>query len=84
MNSKHRKTLMAVFSDPTPASLAWANLEGLLKAAGCQVIEGPGSAVSFLHGQEIEFFHRPHPAKEAKRYQVRAARAFLIRIGVKP
>ena len=41
-------------------------------------------SVSFRHGQEIEFFHRPHPAKEAKRYQVRAARAFLIRIGVKP
>ena len=33
---------------------------------------------------EVETFHRPHPAKEAKRYQVRAARAFLERIGVTP
>ena len=84
MNSKHRKTLVSVFGVPTPAGLVWADLEGLLKAVGCQVIEGPGSAVSFRHDGEIEFFHRPHPAKEAKRYQVRAARAFLIRIGVRP
>ena len=84
VNSKHRKTLTAVFGLPTPTGLAWADLEALLKAAGCQVVEGPGSAVSFRLGQEIEFFHRPHPAKEAKRYQVRAARAFLTRIGVKP
>jgi hypothetical protein len=84
VNSKHRKTLAAVFGAHTPAGLVWADLEGLLKAAGCQVIEGPGSAVSFRSGREIEFLHRPHPAKEAKRYQVRAARAFLIRMGVKP
>ena len=41
---------------------------------------------SFSAGKdgEVETFHRPHPAKEAKRYQVRAARAFLERIGVTP
>ncbi|MCY4185337.1 MAG: hypothetical protein OXD45_08510 [Rhodobacteraceae bacterium] len=33
---------------------------------------------------EIETFHRPHPGKEAKRYQVVAVRAFLARIGVEP
>ena len=32
----------------------------------------------------VESFHRPHPAKEAKHYQVRAARAYLIRLGVTP
>jgi len=31
-----------------------------------------------------ETFHRPHPAKEAKRYQVCAARAFLERIRATP
>ena len=84
MNSKQRKTLAAIFGVPVSAGLAWADIEGLLKAAGCQVLEGPGSAVSFRYGDEVEFFHRPHPAKEAKRYQVRAARTFLARIGVKP
>ena len=33
---------------------------------------------------EVETFHRPHPAKEAKRYQVRSARTFLERMGIKP
>lgn len=33
---------------------------------------------------EVETFHRPHPTKEAKRYQIRAARAFLQKIGVTP
>ena len=84
MNSKRRKTLAAIFGVLVPADLAWVDIEGLLKAAGCQVLEGPDSAVSFRYSDEVEFFHRPHPAKEAKRYQVRAARAFLIRIGVKP
>lgn len=48
------------------------------------VIEGRGSRARFEKDGEVETFHRPHPAKEAKRYQVRAARAFLERIGVTP
>jgi hypothetical protein len=47
-------------------------------------MDGRGSRVRFICGQEMETFHRPHPAKEAKRYQVRAARDFLERIGVTP
>ncbi|MDD9909136.1 MAG: type II toxin-antitoxin system HicA family toxin [Ahrensia sp.] len=43
-----------------------------------------GSRVRFVKDGEIETFHRPHPQKEAKRYQVRAARNFLERIGVDP
>lgn len=84
MNSKQSKTLQAVFRTPVLATIAWADIESLFEAVGCEVIEGPGSAVSFKHENEIEFFHRPHPAKEAKRYQVRAAKAFLQRIGVTP
>jgi hypothetical protein len=38
--------------------------------------------VTFEKGGARAYFHRPHPAKEAKRYQVRDARAFLERIGV--
>lgn len=53
-------------------------------AAGAELVEGAGSRVRFHVGDEVATFHRPHPAKEAKRYQVRAARAFLTRIGVTP
>jgi hypothetical protein len=84
VNSKQRKTLAAVFTDPVPSSIEWAAIESLLESIGCRVVEGSGSRVRFLHGAEFESFHRPHPAKEAKRYQVRLAREFLIRIGVTP
>ena len=84
MNSKQRRTLAAVFADPVSGSIEWAALESLLVAAGCTIREGSGSSVSFRFGDALEHFHRPHPQKEAKRYQVRAARAFLIQIGVTP
>ncbi|MBC8131207.1 MAG: type II toxin-antitoxin system HicA family toxin [Rhizobiaceae bacterium] len=84
MNGKQRKVLARVFSNPLIGTVDWADIESLLVAAGCEVIEGSGSRVKFVHGTEVETFHRPHPDREAKRYQVGAARAFLTRIGVKP
>jgi hypothetical protein len=84
LNNKHPKTLASVFTDPVSGSIEWADVEALLLAPGARLIEGRGSRVRFEKDGEIETFHRPHPSKEAKRYQVRAARAFLERIGVTP
>ncbi len=84
MNSKHSKTLRAVFTEPVSGTIAWADIESLLKSVGCAVIEGAGSRVRFDRAGETEIFHRPHPAKQAKRYQARAARDYLIRLGVRP
>lgn len=84
MNSKHRRVLAAVFRDPVSGTIEWAGIEALLVACGCDIIEGKGSRVRFHKDGTIASFHRPHPQKEAKRYQVRDARAFLIRIGVTP
>ncbi len=84
MNTKHRKTLLAIFKEPTPKQLEWKAIEALLIASGAEVIEGRGSRVRFHKSGEIGTFHRPHPKKETKPYQVKDARDFLIRIGVKP
>lgn len=84
MNSKQRKTLAAVFAEPVSGTVEWSAIESLLVAVGCEVIEGSGSRVRFVFDGAVAAFHRPHPAKEAKRYQVRDAREFLLRIGVKP
>jgi hypothetical protein len=84
MNAKHNKTLHAIFSKPTPATLEWARIEALLVSLGCRVIEGRGSRVRFEYNGIITAFHRPHPAKEAKPYQVEQAKDFLSAIGVKP
>lgn len=68
-------------ADPVNGNIVWARIEALLLALGCRVIEGPGSAVTFEHGGCRANLHRPHPAKEALRYRVRAAREFLEKIG---
>jgi hypothetical protein len=84
MNSKQKKTLAAVFANPVPGSIQWRYIESLLVAIGCQLIEGDGSRVRFNFNGAVASFHRPHPNKEAKRYQVREAREFLTQIGVMP
>ena len=84
MNSKQRKTLARLFEKPVPTSLDWADIESLLIALGAECVNRGGSMVSvFMRGERADF-HRPHPAKEAKPYQVRCAREFLDLIGVKP
>ena len=82
MNSRHRKTLAAVFSDPVSGTIPWADIESLLVAVGCKVMEGSGSRVRFSVGAATAGFHRPHPRKEAQRYQVRDARKLLTEIGI--
>jgi hypothetical protein len=84
MNKTHQKTLAAIFSTPVPASLEWRRIESLFVAAGSQVIEGNGSRVRFELNGVVASFHRPHPQKEAKPYQVRDAREFLSQAGVHP
>jgi len=82
MNRKHRKTLEQVCSEPAPKTLEWARVEALLVTLGAEVIEGRGSRVRFVLNGVVATFHRPHPSKEAKPYQVRDARRFLEQAGV--
>ncbi len=84
MNSTHKKTLLAVFSEPTPKTLEWMKIEALFVALGAKTIEGDGSRVRFVLNDAVISFHRPHPRKEAKAYQVRDAREFLDRLGIRP
>ncbi|MCL2297341.1 MAG: type II toxin-antitoxin system HicA family toxin [Proteobacteria bacterium] len=84
MNASHRKTLIALFTDPVSRTLEWRRIEALLVAVGCRMVEGSGSRVRFEKEGVIATFHRPHPIKEAKPYQVRDARQFLETLGVKP
>jgi hypothetical protein len=84
VNSKQRRTLQSVFRDPVSGTILWSDIEKLLVAAGAESIEGRGSRVRFARDGAVASFHRPHPAPEAKRYQVREARRFLMEIGVTP
>ena len=60
------------------------DIEGLFKALGGSVSEREGSRVKIeLEGEQWRC-HRPHPGKEARRYQVEEARELLERVGVTP
>ena len=84
VNTKQRKVLAAIFLKPTMASIVFSDIELLMKALGGMVLERAGSRVSVqLMGEEWRC-HRPHPGKEAKRYQVEQARDLLDRVGVRP
>lgn len=84
MNRKHRRTLIALFKEPTDGNIEWRQIEELFGSLGCETIEGRGSGVTFVKGCIKASFHRPHPHKEALKYPVEAARDFLKLLGVKP
>lgn len=84
MNNRHYKTLQIAFRDSVSGTIRWDDVEALLLAVGADLIEGNGSRICFVARGEVETFHRPHLDKEAKRYQIKAARAYLIRLGVIP
>lgn len=84
MNGTHRKTLERVLSDPVNGNIEWSRVESTLKAAGCQVVEGAGSSVTFEFNGRKMTLHRPHPNKEALRYRVFAVREFIERMELKP
>lgn len=84
MNSKHRKTLHAIFALPTSASIIFADIEALIIALGGKIYERSGSRIKITLKTEQWHCHRPHPGKEAKRYQVEEARELFERTGVAP
>ena len=85
MNSKHRKTLEAIFtSSPVNGTIEWSRIEALLVAVGCNLVEGSGSSVTVEKDGRRAYFHRPHPQKESLRYRVIDVRHFLESIGVTP
>ena len=84
MNSKHRKTLAAIYSRPTMGGIVFSDIEALIRSLGGEVLEREGSRVKIALGGHEWRCHRPHPGKEARRYQVEEARELLERAGVKP
>ncbi len=53
-------------------------------ALGGAVREGEGSRIALQLNGKIKHAHRPHPGKEAKKYQVEEIRAWLQTTGVAP
>ena len=84
MNSKHLKILEAIYAKPTSGSIKFLAIELLILALGGEIREGDGSRVAFRIGDAVKHAHRPHPGKEAKKYQVEEIRDWLIAQGIDP
>lgn len=84
MKAKHRRTLEAIFATPTRAGIVFTEIEALVIAIGGEVREGKGSRVAFELKGSRRYLHRPHPGKEAKKYQVEELREWLKYLEVMP
>ena len=84
MDSKHQKTLEAVFEKPERANILWRDIEALLIALGAEISDGNGSRRRVALKGVRAVFHRPHPQKETDKGAVKSVRRFLEAAGVKP
>jgi len=82
MNTRYRKIFDAIHRTPTTSSLAFSEIEALVLHLGGEVLERQWSRVKLMLGGQCWRCHRPHPGKEARRYQIEEAREFLLRAGV--
>ena len=84
MRAKHRRTLEAIFATPTRSGIVFSDIEALVISIGGEVREGEGSRVVFELRGTRRYLHRPHPGKEAKKYQVEEMRDWLKYLEVTP
>jgi len=83
VDSKHRKTLEAIFEKPERANILWRDIEALLVALGAEITDGNGSRRRVALKGVRAVFHRPHPRKETDKGAVKSVRKFLEAAGVK-
>jgi len=84
VDSKHQKTLEAIFEKPERANILWRDVEALLIALGAEITDGNGSRRRVVLNGVRAVFHRPHPRKETDKGAVKSVRRFLEAAGVKP
>ena len=77
MKARHRRTLEGIFTRPTRSGIVFADIEALVLALGGEVREGEDSRVVFELKGKRNYLHRPHPGKEARKYQVEEIREWL-------
>jgi hypothetical protein len=81
---KHLKTLLAVFSRPTPKNLHWREIESMLLSKGCILENGEGSRVTFTKNSKTLHMHRPHPPNDVAAYIILRIKKYLEQLGEAP
>ncbi len=83
IKAKHRRVCEAIFSMPARGGIVFSDIEALIVALGGEVREGEGSRIVFEIKGSRKYLHRPHPGKEAKKYQIEEIREWLRKLEVK-
>ena len=84
MKVKHRRILEAILVTPARGGIVFSDIEALVIAIGGDVREGEGPRVVFELKGSRRYLHRPHPGKEAKKYQVEDLREWFRQLEVTP
>jgi hypothetical protein len=84
MKAKHRKTLAAIYAKPTLGGFVFSEIEALVVGLDGEMREGEGSRVVFELKATRKYMHRPHPGKEAKKYQMEELREWFLQLEIKP
>jgi len=84
MKAKHRRILDVIFSVPTRGGIVFSDIEALIVSLGGEVKEWEGSRIVFEIRAGRKYMHRPHPGKEAKKYQIEELREWFIKLEVNP
>ena len=84
MKAKHRRILEAIFAVPTRGGIVFSDIEALVIALAGDIREGAGSRTVFELKGSRQYLHRPHPGKEARKYQVEELREWLKELEVTP
>jgi HicA toxin of bacterial toxin-antitoxin, len=82
MNSKHVKTLKAIFTDPVLSDIAWKDIVKLFEALRATVSQGKGSRVRVLLNEQRAVFHEPPPERVTDKGAVKSVREFLVNAGI--
>ena len=84
MKARHRRILEAIYASPTRGGIIFSDIEALIVALGGDIREGEGSRIVFELNGKRQYLHRPHPGKEARKYQVEILREWFSILEVKP
>ena len=84
MKAKHRHVLEAILAVPTRGNVVFSDIKALIIALGGDIREGAGSRIVFELKGSRQYLHRPHPGKEAKKYQVEELREWFRQLEVTP
>lgn len=77
MNNKQRKTFEKIMTTPVLASVEFDEVVKCMVAMGYTFEQREGSRTAFIiKGEELSI-HKPHSAKELKKYMVRNLQQFI-------